>query len=169
MAEISERARILLKTLVEHHIRDGQPVGSSTLRQEAGLPVSAATIRNVMSDLEERGFLHSPHTSAGRVPTARGYRFFVDSLLQVNPAHRTSRRVYKGIARRHGLRLAGRTYLVTARQAFPVEYGPARPTPRAFVLELDLLPANRTCLEHHLHQPFPGRALTADNADDHRL
>lgn len=85
MAEISERARILLKTLVEHHIRDGQPVGSSTLRQEAGLPVSAATIRNVMSDLEERGFLHSPHTSAGRVPTARGYRFFVDSLLQVSP------------------------------------------------------------------------------------
>jgi heat-inducible transcriptional repressor len=85
MTDISERARILLKTLVERHIRDGQPVGSSTLRQEAGLPVSAATIRNVMSDLEERGFLHSPHTSAGRVPTALGYRFFVDSLLQVSP------------------------------------------------------------------------------------
>ena len=85
MAEISERARILLKTLVERHIRDGQPVGSSTLRAEAGLPVSAATVRNVMSDLEERGFLHSPHTSAGRVPTALGYRFFVDSLLQVRP------------------------------------------------------------------------------------
>jgi heat-inducible transcriptional repressor len=85
MTDVSERAQILLKTLVECHIRDGQPVGSSTLRAEAGLPVSAATIRNVMSDLEEQGFLHSPHTSAGRVPTALGYRFFVDSLLQVQP------------------------------------------------------------------------------------
>ena len=84
-AELSDRALTLLKVLVERHIRDGQPVGSSTLREEAGLPVSAATIRNVMSDLEERGFLHSPHTSAGRVPTAAGYRLFVDSLLQVQP------------------------------------------------------------------------------------
>ena len=83
--EISERARVLLKTLVERHIRDGQPVGSSTLLREAGLPVSAATIRNVMSDLEEQGYLHSPHTSAGRVPTALGYRLFVDTLLQVKP------------------------------------------------------------------------------------
>lgn len=85
MAEISERARILLKTLVERHIRDGQPVGSRTLLEEAGLPVSAATIRNVMSDLEDKGYLHSPHTSAGRVPTAMGYRLFVDTLLQVRP------------------------------------------------------------------------------------
>ena len=83
--DITERASILLKTLVEQHIRDGQPVGSSTLREAAGLPVSAATSRNVMSDLEDRGYLHSPHTSAGRVPTALGYRFFVDSLLQVQP------------------------------------------------------------------------------------
>jgi heat-inducible transcriptional repressor len=83
--EISERAGILLKTLVERHIRDGQPVGSRTLLEEAGLPVSAATIRNVMSDLEERGYLLSPHTSAGRIPTAQGYRLFVDSLLQVRP------------------------------------------------------------------------------------
>ena len=83
--DISERASILLKTLVEHHILDGQPVGSGTLLKAAGLPVSAATIRNVMSDLEERGYLHSPHTSAGRVPTALGYRLFVDTLLQVQP------------------------------------------------------------------------------------
>ena len=83
--DISERAQVLLKALVERHIRDGQPVGSRTLLEEAGLPVSAATIRNVMSDLEERGYLHSPHTSAGRVPTALGYRLFVDSLLQVQP------------------------------------------------------------------------------------
>lgn len=82
---ISERARVLLKTLVERHIRDGQPVGSRTLMEEAGLPVSAATIRNVLSDLEERGYLVSPHTSAGRIPTAMGYRLFVDSLLQVQP------------------------------------------------------------------------------------
>ncbi len=84
-SEISDRARVLLKALVERHIRDGQPVGSKTLMEEAGLPVSAATIRNVLCDLEERGFLHSPHTSAGRVPTALGYRLFVDSLLQVSP------------------------------------------------------------------------------------
>ncbi|AQA18234.1 heat-inducible transcription repressor HrcA [Halioglobus japonicus] len=82
---ISDRASVLLKTLVERHIRDGQPVGSRTLMEESGLPVSAATIRNVMSDLEDRGFLVSPHTSAGRIPTAAGYRLFVDSLLQVQP------------------------------------------------------------------------------------
>lgn len=83
--DISERARLLLKALVERHIKDGQPVGSSTLMREAGLPVSSATVRNVMSDLEERGYLHSPHTSSGRVPTALGYRLFVDSMLQVRP------------------------------------------------------------------------------------
>ena len=83
--EISERARVLLRTLVQRHIRDGQPVGSRTLLEEAGLPVSAATIRNVMSDLEDRGYLISPHTSAGRIPTAMGYRLFVDSLLQTRP------------------------------------------------------------------------------------
>jgi len=84
-SEISGRAQVLLKALIERHIRDGQPVGSKTLLEEAGLPVSAATIRNVLCDLEERGLLHSPHTSAGRVPTAQGYRLFVDSLLQVQP------------------------------------------------------------------------------------
>lgn len=81
--DLSDRAGKLLQALVALHIRDGLPVGSQTLRQESGLPVSAATVRSAMSDLEERGFLHSPHTSAGRVPTAQGYRFFVDSLLQV--------------------------------------------------------------------------------------
>ncbi len=83
--EISDRAQVLLKALVERHIRDGMPVGSKTLMEEAGLPVSAATVRNVMSDLEERGYLVSPHTSAGRVPTALGYRLFVDTLLQTRP------------------------------------------------------------------------------------
>ncbi len=84
---LDKRAQILLKTLVEHYISDGQPVGSRTLSKSTGLDLSPATIRNVMSDLEEMGFIASPHTSAGRVPTQRGYRFFVDTLLTVQPMH----------------------------------------------------------------------------------
>lgn len=83
--QISERARKILKALIERHIRDGQPVGSKTLLEESMLPLSAATVRHVMSDLEERGYLISPHTSAGRIPSAAGYRLFVDSLLQMRP------------------------------------------------------------------------------------
>jgi heat-inducible transcriptional repressor len=82
---VDKRAQILLKTLVEHYISDGQPIGSHTLLQHSGLDVSPATIRNVMSDLEQRGFIASPHTSAGRIPTQKGYRLFVDSLLTVQP------------------------------------------------------------------------------------
>ncbi len=82
---MDKRAKILLKTLVEHYISDGQPIGSRTLLQHSGLDVSSATIRNVMSDLEQLGFIASPHTSAGRIPTQKGYRFFVDSLLTVKP------------------------------------------------------------------------------------
>ena len=82
---MDKRAQILLKTLVEHYISDGQPIGSRTLLQHSGLDVSAATIRNVMSDLEQLGFIASPHTSAGRIPTQKGYRLFVDSLLTVQP------------------------------------------------------------------------------------
>lgn len=82
---LDKRAQILLKTLVEHYISDGQPIGSRTLLQHSGLDVSPATIRNVMSDLEQLGFITSPHTSAGRIPTQKGYRLFVDSLLTVKP------------------------------------------------------------------------------------
>ena len=82
---MDKRAQILLKTLVEHYISDGQPIGSRTLLQHSGLDVSPATIRNVMSDLEQLGFIASPHTSAGRVPSQKGYRLFVDSLLTVQP------------------------------------------------------------------------------------
>ncbi|NOT16426.1 MAG: heat-inducible transcriptional repressor HrcA [Methylotenera sp.] len=82
---MDKRAQILLKTLVEHYISDGQPIGSRTLLQHSGLDVSSATIRHVMSDLEQLGFIASPHTSAGRIPTQRGYRLFVDSLLTVQP------------------------------------------------------------------------------------
>ncbi len=80
---LDDRAKLLLKTLVERYIADGQPVGSRTLSKEAGLDLSPATIRNVMSDLEELGLIASPHTSAGRIPTARGYRLFVDTMLTV--------------------------------------------------------------------------------------
>ena len=80
---LDERAKLLLKALVERYIADGQPVGSRTLSKESGLDLSPATIRNVMSDLEELGLIVSPHTSAGRIPTARGYRLFVDTMLTV--------------------------------------------------------------------------------------
>jgi heat-inducible transcriptional repressor len=84
-AMLDRRAQTLLKTLIERYIAEGQPVGSRTLSKFSGLELSPATIRNVMSDLEELGFISSPHTSAGRIPTARGYRLFVDSLLTVRP------------------------------------------------------------------------------------
>ena len=78
---LDDRAKLLLKALVERYIDDGQPVGSRTLSRASGLDLSPATIRNVMSDLEEMGLIASPHTSAGRIPTARGYRLFVDTML----------------------------------------------------------------------------------------
>ncbi|MEK9895906.1 MAG: heat-inducible transcriptional repressor HrcA, partial [Burkholderiaceae bacterium] len=81
---MEERAHLLLKALVERYIAEGQPVGSRTLAKAAGLDLSPATIRNVMSDLEDMGLIASPHTSAGRVPTARGYRLFVDTMLTVS-------------------------------------------------------------------------------------
>lgn len=82
---ISERAQLLLKALVRRYIREGQPVGSKALVEESGLPVSSATVRNVMGDLEALGLIRAPHTSAGRVPTAQGYRFFVDTLVTMQP------------------------------------------------------------------------------------
>ncbi|MDO9234584.1 MAG: heat-inducible transcriptional repressor HrcA [Aquabacterium sp.] len=82
---LDDRAKILLKALVERYIADGQPVGSRTLSRASGLDLSAATIRNVMADLEELGLIVSPHTSSGRVPTPRGYRLFVDTMLTARP------------------------------------------------------------------------------------
>jgi heat-inducible transcriptional repressor len=82
---LDKRAQILLKTLIERYIAEGQPVGSRTLSRHSGLDLSPATIRNVMADLEEHGFIASPHTSAGRVPTPLGYRLFVDTLLVIKP------------------------------------------------------------------------------------
>lgn len=83
--DLNERARHLLKVLIEGYISDGQPIGSSLLAKRSGLDLSPATIRNVMASLEDKGYIHAPHTSAGRVPTSQGYRLFVDSLINVTP------------------------------------------------------------------------------------
>jgi heat-inducible transcriptional repressor len=88
---LSDRAQNLLKILVERYIVDGQPVGSRALSRFSSLDLSPATIRNVMADLEEMGFVSSPHTSAGRVPTPKGYRLFVDTLLTVRPMEEMER------------------------------------------------------------------------------
>jgi heat-inducible transcriptional repressor len=82
---LSEREQLLLRVLVGSYIRDGQPVGSRALSRESGLALSSATIRNIVADLESLGFVSSPHTSAGRIPTDKGYRFFVDALLKSRP------------------------------------------------------------------------------------
>ncbi len=87
-SRVNERAQHFLKVLIERYIRDGEPVGSRTLARDAGMELSPATIRNVMSDLEEMGLIESPHTSAGRVPTGAGYRLFVDSLVTLKPVER---------------------------------------------------------------------------------
>jgi heat-inducible transcriptional repressor len=93
---MDERARLLLKALVERYIAEGEPVGSRSLAKISGLELSAATIRNVMADLEELGFIASPHTSAGRIPTPRGYRFFVDALLSVQPLEQQQTQMIEG-------------------------------------------------------------------------
>ncbi len=84
-SNLSERAQYLFKVLVNRYIREGQPIGSRTLSRDTNLDLSPASIRNVMADLEDMGLISSPHTSAGRIPTVRGYRLFVDTLLQVQP------------------------------------------------------------------------------------
>ncbi|MGE7136482.1 heat-inducible transcriptional repressor HrcA [Luteibacter sp. NPDC031894] len=86
--DIDARARRLLRTLISQYLSDGEPVGSRTLARSSGLEVSPATIRNIMADLEDAGLVASPHTSAGRVPTPRGLRLFVDSLLELKPLPR---------------------------------------------------------------------------------
>jgi heat-inducible transcriptional repressor len=82
---LSERAQSVLIGLIRRHIDDGSPIGSRTLAKETDLALSSATIRNVMADLEDYGLIHAPHTSAGRVPTIKGYRFYINSLLKAGP------------------------------------------------------------------------------------
>ncbi|MGQ5522568.1 heat-inducible transcriptional repressor HrcA [Chitinimonas sp. PSY-7] len=93
---LSERAQILLKILVERYIAEGQPVGSRTLSRYANLDLSPASIRNIMSDLEELGLITSPHTSAGRIPTSLGYRLFVDTMLTIQPLQQGQIRELEG-------------------------------------------------------------------------
>ncbi|MBL8519978.1 MAG: heat-inducible transcriptional repressor HrcA [Betaproteobacteria bacterium] len=88
---LSERAQTLLKFLVERYIADGQPVGSRALSKFSGMELSPASIRNVMADLEEMGYIASPHTSAGRIPTPKGYRLFVDTLLTIQPLEQVAK------------------------------------------------------------------------------
>ncbi len=107
----SDRAQLLLRTLIECYVRDGQPVGSRTLTRESGLSLSAATIRNVMADLEHHGFVSSPHTSAGRVPTDKGYRYFVNALLRYQPPGQTE---IDELRRQFDLRAGDPKALVTA-------------------------------------------------------
>lgn len=94
--ELNDRSRHVLKVLVESYIHDGQPVGSRNLARSSGLDLSAATIRNVMADLEEMGYIRSPHTSAGRIPTSQGYRLFVDSLITVLPIEEQAIHILQG-------------------------------------------------------------------------
>lgn len=99
----NERARLLLKVLIQRFIREGQPVGSRTLSRDSGLELSPATIRNVMSDLEELGFVSTPHTSAGRVPTPQGYRLFVDTLVRYKqPTEVEIRKLRLQLSEQHG-------------------------------------------------------------------
>lgn len=96
LPELNERARHILKVLVESYIQDGQPVGSRNLARSSGLDLSAATIRNVMADLEELGYIRAPHTSAGRIPTSQGYRLFVDALVSIRPLEQQAIHILQG-------------------------------------------------------------------------
>ena len=110
---MDERAKTLLKALVERYIAEGQPVGSRTLSKASGLELSPATIRNVMADLEELGLIASPHTSAGRVPTARGYRLFVDTMLTARSLDLEHASPDVAAARENGVyRMEGKEYVV---------------------------------------------------------
>jgi heat-inducible transcriptional repressor len=91
--ELDERAQVLLRELINSYTRDAQPVGSKNLAELSGLDVSSATIRNIMAKLEDMGLVNSPHTSAGRIPTEAGYRFFIDSMLEVDNLASASQQV----------------------------------------------------------------------------
>src|SRR5437773_5959368 len=94
--ELGQRKAVVLHTIVEEYVRSGEPVGSETIAERAGLGVSSATIRNEMSALEDLGYLQQPHTSAGRIPTDAGYRRFVDSVPQGGKLRETQRRAIAG-------------------------------------------------------------------------
>jgi heat-inducible transcriptional repressor len=146
---LDKRAQSLLKTLVERYIAEGQPVGSRTLSKYAGLELSPATIRNVMSDLEELGFIASPHTSAGRIPTARGYRLFVDTLLTVKPlGHQDMHDIHDAIQRDQPQRLISQaSHLLSQLTHFAgVVVAPRRQQPRIRQIEFLSLSEKRILL-----------------------
>ena len=146
---LDRRAQTLLKTLIEHYIAEGQPVGSRTLSKHSGLELSPATIRNVMSDLEEMGFIASPHTSAGRIPTARGYRLFVDTLLTVRPlAHQDLSNIKEAIQPDQPLRLLNHaSQLLSELTHFAgVVIAPRRQQPRIRQIEFVSLSEKRILL-----------------------
>ncbi len=146
---LDHRSQLLLKTLIERYIIEGQPVGSRALSKYSGLELSPATVRNVMSDLEEMGFIASPHTSAGRIPTARGYRFFVDSLLTVQTLDRASiHELQDHLQRDHPQRLiSSASQLLSQLSHFAgVVIAPRRATARIRQMEFLSLPGKRILL-----------------------
>lgn len=141
---LNERARHLLKVLVECHIRDGAPVGSRALATASGLDISSATVRAVMAELEERGFIASPHTSAGRIPTVRGYRLFIDSLLTCDPPAQDEierlRGLLSGDTSLQGLAVSVSALLSGVSSLAAVMMVPARE--RMILRHIELLPMN---------------------------
>jgi len=178
MAElINDRAQQILKSLIELYIRDGQPVGSKALVEETRLPVSAATVRNVMADLEQQGFITSPHTSAGRIPTASGYRLFVDSLISVQPlTEPTLNRLQRGLHASQGAQdlvtstskllseITSQAGLVTLPKREKVVLRQVEFLPLTDNRVLVVLVANRQEVQNrviHTHRPYSKEELSA--------
>ena len=146
---LDDRARTLLKTLIERYIAEGQPVGSRALSKHSRLDLSAATVRNVMADLEDIGLIASPHTSAGRVPTARGYRFFVDSLLTIKPIEQEKLNAIEGQLLPSDPRqlISNASYLLSGLTRFAgIVLTPRRLTPRIRQMEFVSLSERRVLL-----------------------
>ncbi|MEF8730217.1 MAG: heat-inducible transcriptional repressor HrcA [Accumulibacter sp.] len=146
---LDDRARTLLKTLIERYIAEGQPVGSRALSRCSGLELSAATVRNVMADLEDIGLIASPHTSAGRVPTARGYRFFVDSLLTVTPLEPDKLQAIEGqlLPTQPRQLISNASHLLSGLTRFAgIVMAPRRPTLRVRQMEFVSLSERRVLL-----------------------
>lgn len=167
---LDERAKALLKTLIQRYIAEGQPVGSRALSRHSGLDLSAATVRNVMADLEDIGLISSPHTSAGRVPTPRGYRFFVDTLLTVQPLEKEKIEVIEGqlLASQPKQLLSNASHLLSGLSHFAgVVMSPRRSAPMIRQIEFVSLSEKRILLilvttngDVQNRLLFPGRIYT---------
>lgn len=147
-SEIGERAQHLLRVLVENYIREGNPIGSQTLLRGSGLEISSATVRNIMADLEKLGFVSSPHTSAGRIPTIKGYRFFVDTLVKLSPpnAHelkRLQQDLDEAAGDPHAVALSASNLLSAVTKLAGIVTLPRRPTVSLRQIEFLPLSSNR--------------------------